>query len=103
MTFLPRAGRDGLHHPRDEHEVAALLHAGARTRQPLRVRGAAHSVPGTYQTDLRARGFARGGLDVCLDRIAHVAIEGDQVEVGEALGSVAIPATPPGARSRQPR
>lgn len=85
-TRHPSPGRDGYHHPRGEDEVASIVRAASRTGTALRVRGAAHSVREMYETDLRRRGFERGGLDVCLDRIADVAIDADRREVAAGAG-----------------
>lgn len=78
----PRPDVLGYLHPRDEAELAHLL---ATTRAPVRVRGAAHSVPAAIHTDARLRGAPAGGLDLVLDRLDTMVL--DPVDLTVTVGA----------------
>lgn len=73
----------GYLHPADEAEVSAIVRAA--DGRPVRVRGAAHSVPGAIHTGPRLEGRRHDGIDLVLDRLDGVSLDGTIVTVGAGV------------------
>jgi FAD/FMN-containing dehydrogenase/ketosteroid isomerase-like protein len=90
LPAAPARLEDGFFHPRTEAELVALVMLASRRRQPLRVRGSAHSIPGAIYTDARRAGRSLG-IDVMLDRYTRIEIDEAHarvtVEAGCHLGA----------------
>jgi FAD/FMN-containing dehydrogenase len=76
----PVRARDGYFHPSTEEELIALVAQAAARRVPLRVRGAAHSIPAAIYSDHRLAGHI-GAFDVVLDRFARVVFDDERLQV----------------------
>ncbi len=76
----PVRGADGYFHPSSEEQLIALVELAAARKVPLRIRGAAHSIPAAIYTDQRLAGLV-GSFDVVLDRYARIRFDDERMQV----------------------
>jgi FAD/FMN-containing dehydrogenase len=79
----PRPDALGYLHPASEADVARLL---ATSTLPVRVRGAAHSVPGAIHSDAWLRGDKRGAVELVLEHLRTVELDPVTFEVTVGAG-----------------
>lgn len=86
----PSPGADGYYHPTSDAEVAALVAFARSAKKKLRVRGAAHSVPGAiYTPGWGGKGQPSGdSIDVMLDQMKSVTIHPHPTEARRAVVEV---------------